>query len=209
MKVGIITITWNRLWYTYHCLKLLKEKAGYPYKHVIVDNGSTDGSPEFLEEEFYEVIRNKENVGISRAMYQAKERLGGVDLIIKFDNDCELITDDIVAKTVRFLERNPGYIISPVIKGLNHPPKVHNEVKIDGVTFCETGHIGGIYYTHPAKDMIPANINNGEGIDDVTSSMYYRSIGYRVGYIKEWEANHFETTNGQEARYGADKKYIF
>jgi len=211
MKIGVLTITWNRLWYTYHCLKRLKEKAGYPYEHIIVDNGSQDGTYEFLKEESYNVIRNKENFGIVKAFYQGVEYLEekNVEYIIKIDNDCEIETDNIFKKTVEFLQANPGYIVSPRINGLNSPPKTTSEEKIGDLTFQNTGNIGGIFCPHPVKDLIVKSINNGTYLDDNVINPFYRGLGYKIGYIKEWEANHFETTNGQKSRYGEKVGYKF
>lgn len=209
MKVGVITITWNRLWYTHHCLKRLKKMAGCEYEHIVIDNGSKDGTYEYLTEEGYNVIRNEKNMGIVHAFYQGYEQLTDCELIIKIDNDCEIITDDVIKKVATFNKENPDLIVSPMINGLNNPPAISRREKVDGLTFCETGMIGGIFFPHPVMDFIPNNNNDGEHLDDCVISPYYISKGYRIGYIEEWQANHFETTNGQIERYGEKSGYIF
>jgi GT2 family glycosyltransferase len=208
--VGIITITWNRLWYTYHCLKILEKKAGYPYKHIIIDNGSQDGTYEFLKEEGYNVIRNEINMGIVHAFYQGKKALGNdTEIIIKIDNDCEIVTDNLIYELVKFSKKNQRYIVSPVINGLNNRVQTVKEEKISGLTFLQKKMIGGIFFPHPNIDFIPQETNNAKKLDDCVISPYYQEKGYKIGYIKEWQANHFETTNGQIERYGDKSNYKF
>lgn len=64
-KVYIIILNWNGLRDTIECLESVK-KIDYPnYEIIVVDNGSTDGSPEEIARLFPEItlIRNKENLG--------------------------------------------------------------------------------------------------------------------------------------------------
>jgi GT2 family glycosyltransferase/glycosyltransferase involved in cell wall biosynthesis len=66
-KVSIIILNWNGYEVTRGCLASLS-KIDYPnYEIVLVDNGSTDGSPEKLAAEFPGVttIRNKTNLGFT------------------------------------------------------------------------------------------------------------------------------------------------
>jgi len=66
-KVAIVILNWNGYDVTRECLASLS-KIDYPnYEIVLVDNGSTDGSPERLVAEFpgITVIRNKENLGFT------------------------------------------------------------------------------------------------------------------------------------------------
>jgi GT2 family glycosyltransferase len=96
-KVRIIVLNWNGYDVTRECLASLS-KIDYPnYGIVLVDNGSTDGSPEKLGAEFpvITVIRNKENmgftggnnVGIRRALEQ------GADYILLLNNDTVVATN--------------------------------------------------------------------------------------------------------------------
>jgi GT2 family glycosyltransferase len=48
-KVTIIILTWNGLAYTKRRLETLRARTAFPdYEVVIVDNGSTDGTVEYL-----------------------------------------------------------------------------------------------------------------------------------------------------------------
>lgn len=68
-KVSIVILNWNGYEDTRGCLVSL-QKIDYPnYEIIVIDNGSTDGSPEMIESDFPEIklIRNKENLGFERA----------------------------------------------------------------------------------------------------------------------------------------------
>jgi hypothetical protein len=63
--VAIIVLNWNRSQDTIECLKSV-EKIDYPnYEITVIDNGSTDGSPEIIKKMFPKInlIINKENLG--------------------------------------------------------------------------------------------------------------------------------------------------
>jgi GT2 family glycosyltransferase len=77
MKIAIYTLTRDRIEYTKKCFQSLQENAGYSYDHYIIDNGSKDGTADWLKEGNYtKVIYNPENVGISNGSNQA----------LRFDN---------------------------------------------------------------------------------------------------------------------------
>lgn len=65
--ISIIILNWNRLSDTIECLKSVS-KIDYPdYEIIVVDNGSTDGSPEAIARLFPKItlIGNKENLGFA------------------------------------------------------------------------------------------------------------------------------------------------
>jgi len=51
MKIAIYTLTRDRLQYTQDCFSSLWQNAGMPFDHYIVDNGSEDGTVEWLMQE--------------------------------------------------------------------------------------------------------------------------------------------------------------
>ncbi|MFH8119648.1 MAG: glycosyltransferase family 2 protein [Candidatus Aenigmatarchaeota archaeon] len=70
--VSLIVLNWNGKEIIKNCLNSLLKNTKYPnYKVIVVDNGSTDGSPNLLEKEFgkkVDLIINKENLGFSKGM---------------------------------------------------------------------------------------------------------------------------------------------
>ena len=141
MKVAIYTLTRDRVDYTRQCFQLLKEKAGIEYDHFIVDNGSKDGTVEWLNdnsEQFKKIIYNGENVGIGKASNQALHYImrDNYDLVIKFDNDCEIVSDNIIGQIAEVFngikEFDGEYILSPKIEGLKNQPTRIGATQIAG-----------------------------------------------------------------------------
>lgn len=72
-KVSILLITWNALEYTKLCLESILNYTNYPYQLIIVDNGSTDGTQDYLRSVEASLILNDCNLGYSFAIQQAYE----------------------------------------------------------------------------------------------------------------------------------------
>ena len=70
MQISVIIVSWNACRYLRDCLSSVRETAGPLVREIIVvDNASTDGSPDVVAKEFPEVtlIRSSENLGFARA----------------------------------------------------------------------------------------------------------------------------------------------
>jgi len=70
-RTAIVILTWNRLSTLKNTIRLLMD---YNTKIrdkdiIIVDNGSTDGTPEFLKRTNYNIILNKKNLGAQMGKY--------------------------------------------------------------------------------------------------------------------------------------------
>jgi GT2 family glycosyltransferase len=68
--VSVVIVSWNARDYLSKCLEsLTAEVCSYPMEIIVVDNASTDGSPECVEKNFPHVrlIRNSENLGFAKA----------------------------------------------------------------------------------------------------------------------------------------------
>lgn len=73
MKLSIITLTYNKLKYTKNFIKSLYEYTR-DFELIIVDNGSTDGTAEYLKTlDGVKLILNKENLGYSKGNNQGLE----------------------------------------------------------------------------------------------------------------------------------------
>ena len=70
MKLSIITLTYNNLSYTKKFIESLY-KYTQDFELIIVDNGSTDGTVEYLKTlNSVKLILNKENLGFSKGNNQ-------------------------------------------------------------------------------------------------------------------------------------------
>lgn len=86
----ITILTWNRKKLTRNTIKLLWKYNQDNMRDILfIDNGSTDGTIEWIEKNGYEVIKNATNEGIFRA--STKAWLAGVergyDYILNLQND--------------------------------------------------------------------------------------------------------------------------
>lgn len=94
--VSVIIVVWNAKRYVIECLESLKEHcAAVKSEVIVVDNASTDGTPELVERRFpeFKLIRNSENLGFARANNIGMLRSTGdyiclVNSDVKFTSDC-------------------------------------------------------------------------------------------------------------------------
>jgi GT2 family glycosyltransferase len=92
-RVATILVNWNNGDDTLECLDSLQrlERTGWDHDILVVDNGSTDGSPEEIERRFPSVIveRNARNLGFTggnnRGIEVALER--AADYVVLLNND--------------------------------------------------------------------------------------------------------------------------
>jgi len=86
---SIVVVSYNALEKTRKCVEALRRAADprFPTEFLFVDNGSTDGSAEWLSEQSdIELIRNADNVGAPLARNQALARAKGAWIVV-MDND--------------------------------------------------------------------------------------------------------------------------
>jgi tetratricopeptide (TPR) repeat protein len=90
---SVLLLCCNEVEYTRQCLDSVRRHTRPPYELILVDNGSTDGTPALLEEvrsrpgpERVEVIRNETNVGFPAGCNQALARARG-DYLVLLNND--------------------------------------------------------------------------------------------------------------------------
>lgn len=214
MRVAIYTLTRERVEYTEHNFALLQEKAGHPFDHFVVDNGSQDETPEFLEAQLAagkirDVIWNPENRGISVASNQALDLVGDdYDLIIKMDNDCEVTYDNIIERIVRVYQNMPPlagvYMLSPRVEGINRQPERIRHTMIDDVEIGITGIVGGLFHVIPGdvyqQFRYDESLPLAQGQDQQICG-WIRGNGGTCGYMEPITVAHYETTDGQAARY--------
>jgi len=68
MKASIIIPTFNALKYTKLCIYSIRLTTSFPYEIIIVDNGSTDGTREYIEDQKnINLIKSKTNLGYAGA----------------------------------------------------------------------------------------------------------------------------------------------
>lgn len=213
MKVAVLTLTRDRLDSTKRCFESLKQNAGCDYEHYVLDQGSEDGTCDWLQEWSEatpdDTVRHVEfaraNIGISRGINRlltVARECPDYDVIVKLDNDCELTTPDTLAD-IAYLVHTYGLLLSPVIRGLRQPPAtIGGPLSLGGQLVDEKLQIGGVFFAAPATvyDSFRYSESNPLwGGDDVEVCAWWRAQGGQCGYVRGYEALH--TTDEQQAAY--------
>lgn len=208
MKVAVCTLTRDRLEYTQHCFDRLHDLAGCWFDHYVLDQGSTDGTREWLSRtdhfDFERVILEPTNVGINVGMNRLVDEAldtDDYDVIVKVDNDCELVVNYTV-RDVALLAREGNAILSPRVEGLESPPGPQGRFEILDETILDIPQIGGVFMAIPTIAFDTFRYNDAKLLfDDVDLCWHWRKHGGRCGYVERLHVNHYETTAGQRARY--------
>jgi GT2 family glycosyltransferase len=106
--ISVVIVVWNAKKYVLDCLESLSRHcAGLDLEVIIVDNASTDGTPELVERRFpdFKLIRNSENLGFAKANNIGIQASSGeyiclVNSDVKFTGDC-------ISPMMRYLIANP------------------------------------------------------------------------------------------------------
>ena len=110
MRVTAVVLSWNGREDTLACLESLARIETDGVATVVVDNGSTDGSPEAIEERFPEVelIRAGVNLGYAAGNNVGIRRAldGGADWVVLVNNDAT-VAPDLVDALVAAAGRHP------------------------------------------------------------------------------------------------------
>jgi GT2 family glycosyltransferase len=106
--VSVVIVVWNAKKYVLECLESLREYCRDVCDEVIiVDNASTDGTPELVSEMFpeFKLIRNSENLGFAKANNIGMAQSSG-DYVCLVNSDVKF-TGDCFTPMLRFLAENP------------------------------------------------------------------------------------------------------
>jgi glycosyltransferase involved in cell wall biosynthesis len=203
-RVAIFSLTYDRLEYTKKSFKSLEETAGFPFDHYVVDNGSTDGTQEWLTEQFKkkkikQIRLNEKNVGISKASNEAIEMIKHhtpYDCIVKWDNDCIGLTKNWLTKMVEIWQSNRRIALSCYVQGLVDNPGGAVRVgygTLKGELIGVTKHLGGICHfvdAHAYDDFKWEENSFLHGIQDMEMSQYLLFHGWSQGYMENYYISH-------------------
>jgi GT2 family glycosyltransferase len=123
--VNIIVLNYNSRDDTLDCLRSLQHLTYSPVQVTIVDNGSTDGSVEAIQEQFPEMtlIATGENLGFTGGNNIGIERAleAGVDYIMLLNNDT-IVAPDMIDIMVAAMQADPTIgVTGPMIYYYDKP----------------------------------------------------------------------------------------
>jgi len=217
-RIAIFSITYDRLEYTKLAFESLRKTAGRPFDHYVVDNGSKDRTPKWLQQEMdarriKQIILNPDNKGISIASNQALDAIGTeYDIVVKFDNDCICLTQGWLAKMVEIWKSNHMIALSCYVQGLKDNPGGAQRIGygyINRELIGMTKHLGGICHFVDFKGYRGFRWPETEqlhGVQDLEFSQHLLFNGYQMGYLENYYVNHGPM--GSEAQYKDYKSYF-
>jgi len=106
--VSVIIVSWNARGYLKQCLESLTPAVcRYPMEIIVVDNASSDGSPELVESSFPQVrlIRNPINLGFARGNNLGIQNSHGRYLCL-INSDVKVLPD-CISRLVDYCEQHP------------------------------------------------------------------------------------------------------
>lgn len=214
-KVGIFSITYDRLEYTKTCFESMYKTAGYPFDHFIYDNSVNNDTyvwfsswnPSKTWVGKSHITYNGKNVGISAASNYCIDQLKEYDIIVKVDNDCLFKSENWLSKMVDIWRANRKIALSCYIEGLRDNPGGAVRMRygtIKNEILGMTRHLGGICLFVDAQAYKNFRWDDADylhGEQDVQFSQHLLKNGYEMGYLENYYAEHYEGTDGQHARY--------
>jgi len=128
IDISVIIPNWNGRDLLKDCLKSLKNQSYKNFEIILVDNGSTDGSVEYVKNNFPKVriISLQKNFGFARAINEGV-KVSRAEYIVLLNNDTS-VDKEFIKKLIECAELHPE-VISVNSKLLNF----YNKKIIDGV----------------------------------------------------------------------------
>jgi GT2 family glycosyltransferase len=143
-EVSIILITYNRLRMLRECMRsLLEQTSGDEFEILVWDNGSTDGTKEYLDElaaahAYLRVVHHPKNVGLNGVARSVELARGYY--ILELDDDVVSFPDDWLSDMLRAFKTIPraGYLAANVVQdeltnGNKPGPEEYTEVDYGGI----------------------------------------------------------------------------
>ncbi len=214
LQISVVVLTWNGLAYLPACLESLLAQDYPAFEVIVVDNGSTDGTPQWLAEHFpgVRLICNERNLGFAGGN-NAGLRVAKGDLLVLLNNDTEVHAGWLSALAAAFAEPTVGIagckLLYPdgtiqhagaFLHGARGESKHVGRFAPDDGRFDEPADVD--FVTGAALAISRAALEQIGPLDEGFSPIYYedsdwcyraRAAGYRVVYQPAAVVTHHES----------------
>ena len=113
--ISIIIPVFNLLAYTRECITHIEQYTDLPFELIIIDNGSSDGTKEYLRSlSSAKVIYNSENRGVYVAWNQGIKESRFEHLVI-MNNDI-LVTPHWASALFKYSRKEPDRVVGPAMR---------------------------------------------------------------------------------------------
>jgi len=113
-RVSLVVPVYNQLLHTMQCLESILRLPDKVGEIIVVDNASTDGTPEYLNSIGVMVVRNATNLGCAKAWNQGVQASKG-EVVGILTNDI-VVTPGWLPALLRFMEEAGHGIVSPALR---------------------------------------------------------------------------------------------
>lgn len=214
--VDIILVTYNRLDFTKKTLNSIFERTSYPYRLIVVDNGSKLETVDYLKKLKYNgkinaLILNDKNAGLERALNKGFGIVRSTPYFVTVDNDCIAPKLDPcwLTSLVELMEQKGEYaaiaLRPQVLIGVGEIFKNAVDVAVNNV-------VGGSYRIMRTDTVRAVGgwtdkfEKDGRGNEEHDICGKLRAGGWKVGYAKRlWTYHIF----GKDGTWGYDKNSNF
>lgn len=228
---SIIVLNYNGKEYLENCFLSLQE-LDYPkdrFELIIVDNGSTDGSVDFVHHRFsnIKIIQNEKNLGFAGGNNEGIKKSRG-DIFILLNNDTT-VDKSCLRELIKIMSNDEKMkiggckILYPDKKTIQHaggiilPNGLTNHYGNGEIDTGQYDEVKDVDYVTGAAIAIKRSLLDELGyLDDGYFPIYFeeveycykaRKLGYRVIYIPSSIVYHYESMTTKKFSYGFFYKY--
>ena len=191
---SIMLTTYNRLSLTQRMLDNFFQVTTSPYRLIIVDNGSADGTPQYLQKLqppenclSFDTILNQENKGIASGRNQGLKQANiyGEQWLATLDNDIEL-PKNWLEDCTNIIRVNPRFTVGVNLEGVTYPLMTQN-----GKTFQykAKGNLGSacMVFNRGLHDKIGYFTTEYQKYGEEDADWGFRTLmaGYNLAYLLE------------------------
>ena len=189
--ITIVILTWNALEYTKGCLESLRANTDHPdYRVIVADNGSSDGTSEYLQSlPWVKVLLNDHNLGFAAGNNRAIRIADPASDVVLLNNDTEMHQPDWLAKLQACAYASPD--IGVVGCRLRRPDRTFQHAR----AFMPLDTLWGQQIGGGEKDI--NQYREDRDVESVVFACVYlkREIIEKVGCLDEDYFSYFEDTD--------------